>query len=70
MEFTVFLLGVTLAGICFFVWWLPWEKDREYIRMEIKRSLDSDERSYWEAELKKLYLAHTPLVGGFFRARR
>ena len=41
-------------------------QERDYIKMEIKRSNDK-EYYYWKRKLKKLYLSHIPIIGRFFR---
>lgn len=45
----------------------PLLKEREYIKMEIKRSFSKREYKYWKNKLKKLYLQHIPLIGRFWR---
>lgn len=44
----------------------PFLREREYIKMEIKRSFDEEEYRYWKRRLKKLYLRSIPFIGRFF----
>ena len=44
----------------------PFMKARDYIKMEMQRS-DGNEYYYWKSELKRLYKAHIPIIGRFFR---
>lgn len=46
--------------------YLPFKKDRKYIKMEMARTED-EEYLYWKRELRQLYLSSIPLVGRFFR---
>lgn len=56
VAFVVFFLNV----------YVPFKERRRYIKMEIKRSFEQQERLYWKKELKRLYLSHIPFVGRFF----
>ena len=68
------LIGMIVASIgVFFIlaillnFYLPFKKDRDYIKMEMERSYGVDEYRYWKRELKQLYLHSIPLIGRFFR---
>ena len=56
----------TISVLCVKVF-IPFKKQRDYIKMEMKRSLEEREYRYWRRELKKLYLQAIPLVGKLFR---
>ena len=47
--------------------YIPFKKERDYIKMEMQRSYEEDEYRYWRRELKYLYLRSIPLIGRFFR---
>ena len=56
----------TISVLCVKVF-IPFKKQRDYIKMEMKRSDEEQEYRYWRNELKKLYLQAIPLVGKLFR---
>ncbi len=67
---------ILLLGVIFLIFFatlafyfnviVPFVQEREYIKREIKRS-DGEEYYHWKRELKRLYLAHIPIIGRFFR---
>ncbi len=62
----VLMLGI-LALIAFIInVWIPYQRERKYIKMEMKRS-DGEEYYYWKRQLKRLYISHIPIVGRFIR---
>ncbi len=69
----LFLFLGVLVLIIFsgFIYWLkkvePFLRERRYIKAEIRRSFDEEERLEWEKDLKKLYLTSIPLIGKLFR---
>ena len=48
---------------------IPFQEQRSYIKMEMKRSTGSRERAYWKKELKELYMSFIPFYA-FFKRRR
>lgn len=44
----------------------PLIKEREYLKMEMRRSYNEYEYRYWKRELRRLYLRHIPIIGRFF----
>ena len=66
IAITIIAVFFTISVLCvkFFI---PFKKQRDYIKMEMKRSLEEPEYRYWRRELKKLYLRAIPLVGKLFR---
>ena len=72
-ENTFFIFAFVVAIVFFFIVIAlyfnviaPFMKARKYIKMEMKRS-NSKEYLYWKSELKRLYMAHIPIIGRFFR---
>lgn len=43
--------------------YLPFRKEKDYIKMEMERSFDKEEYLYWKSELKKLYISKIPIIG-------
>lgn len=68
MELLIFLGLAVFVVLSIAIWWLSWEQDRNYIKMEIRRSCDDDEREYWEKKLKLLYIERTPIIRWFYRS--
>ncbi len=58
----IFLLIIVHLNviICF-------KEKRNYIKMEKSRSIDEERYRYWKAELKRLYLESTPVIGKFLK---
>ncbi len=46
--------------------YLPFDRQRKSIKLEIERG-DSEEKEYWEKELKKLYISLLPFSGKFIK---
>ena len=44
--------------------YMPFVKERDFIKMEIARS-HGDSRVHYQHELKRLYLLQIPFIGGF-----
>lgn len=61
------IIGFFLILAFFINFFIPFKKERDYIKMEMARSYDEDEYRYWRRELKYLYLRSIPLIGRFFR---
>ena len=62
------IIVVIFLFLAFFVnVYLPFEKEKLYIKMEMKRSFSEDEYLYWKSELKHLYLKYIPFIGRFFK---
>lgn len=60
-------LGLLLLGILVVKFissvYMPFVEERDYIRMEIARS-HGDARIHYKHELRRLYLAQIPFIGG------
>jgi len=70
--FLVFLvfIEVLFIFIAFIVkFWIPFIKERGYIKMEINRS-SGGERKYWERELKIFYASHIPFLRYFIYKKK
>lgn len=63
----VWLLGIIILIFLIIVLQLnaiiSFKEERNYIKMEINRSLDDKKRLFWKNELKKLYLGSMPIIG-------
>ena len=70
-EFLIFIAAMIIGFfviLAFFInFFLPFKKERDYIKIEMERSYEEDEHRYWRRELKYLYLRSIPLIGRFFR---
>lgn len=70
----ILILLITIFVVLFVVaafivhFWLPFIKQRNYIKMEIRRS-DGEEKKYYERQLKLFYASHIPLVRRFIFKR-
>lgn len=70
----ILILLITIFVVLFVVaafvvnLWLPFIKQRNYIKMEINRS-DGEEKKYYERQLKLFYASHVPLVRRFIFRR-
>ena len=70
----ILILLITIFVVLFVVaafivnFWLPFIKQRNYIKMEIRRS-DGEEKKYYERQLKLFYASHVPLVRRFIFKR-
>lgn len=54
----LFILTVELY-VDFYV---PFKETRDYIKSEIKRAVNEDERSYWKDELHRFYICKMPII--------
>jgi len=61
------IIAAIIILVLFINFYLPFREERDYIKMEIERSLSEKERLYWEKQLKKLYLSCIPIFGRFFQ---
>ena len=61
------IIGFFLLLAFFINIFLMFSEERNYIKMEMSRSLDDEEYRYWKKELRLLYLRSIPIVGMFFR---
>ncbi len=61
------IIGVFMIGALFVNIYLPFRKERKYIKMEMARSCGEREYRYWQRKLKRLYLQSIPLIGRFFK---
>ncbi len=53
--------------IAFFInIYIPFRKERMYIKIEMERSFSEEEYLFWKRELKSLYFRAIPLIGKFF----
>ena len=48
--------------------WIPFIRQRIYLKMEIRRS-EGEERKYYERQLKLFYASHIPMVRRFIFKR-
>lgn len=46
---------------------IPFNEERQYIKMEINRSCSKQEYKYWKKEMKKLYLKSIPIIRWFVK---
>ncbi len=60
----ILILFVLLA--LYFNFIAPLVKEREYVKMEMRRSYSEDEYRFWKRELRRVYLRHIPIIGRFF----
>ena len=60
----VLIFFVLLA--LYFNFIVPFVKEREYVKMEMRRSYSEDEYRFWKRELRRVYLRHIPIIGRFF----
>lgn len=63
----VVIIGFFLFLALYMNSYLPFDEERNYIKMEMERSSKEEEYRYWRRELKYLYLRSIPLIGRFFR---
>lgn len=63
IMFLIFALIFIIISACAVI---SFKNERDYIKMEIERSTSEKELSYWNKELKKLYLRKIPIFGMFF----
>ena len=70
-EFLIFIaamiIGLFIILAFFINFFLLFNEERNYIKMEMARSYEEEEYRYWRRELKYLYLRSIPLIGRFFR---
>ena len=60
----VLIFFVLLA--LYFNFIVPLVKERENVKMEMRRSYSEDEYRFWKRELRRVYLRHIPIIGRFF----
>ena len=60
----VLIFFVLLA--LYFKFIVPLVKEREYVKMEMRRSYSEDEYRFWKRELRRVYIRHIPIIGRFF----
>lgn len=78
-AFDIFVLFIAAVLILFFVLvfaikfflteYLPFAEEREYIKEKIQ-SKSGEERAFWEAELKNLYIGVIPFLGDYIVRKR
>lgn len=61
------IIGGFIIFAFVFNFFIPFKKERDFIKLEMAQSLEEDEYRYWKRRLKYLYLRSVPLVGRFFR---
>ena len=67
MIFIIILFLAPLFLGSFYVnFYLPFDRQKKSIKLEIDRA-DSEEKEYWEKELKKLYISIIPFSAKFVR---
>ena len=74
-DYILVIAFIMLLGFIFIiaVWFnivMPFLDMRQYIKAEIKRSLDEDEYRYWKSELRDLYIEHIPIAGRLMRRKK
>ena len=62
----IIIIGSFLFLVFTFNVVMPFIEERNYIKMEMKRSED-EEYYHWKRKLKRLYLSYIPFIGWFFR---
>ena len=70
IRILIITIFVVLFVVAAFIvnFWIPFIKQRNYIKMEIRRS-DGEEKKYYERQLKLFYASHVPLVRRFIFKR-
>ena len=66
MEIIVVVIGIFLIISLYVNFYIPFKKERDYIKMEMERSYKQDEYRHWQRKLKRLYLRSIPFIGRFF----
>ena len=70
---TMFMIYVIVLIIAFIILYsyveifIPFNKERQYIKMEINRSCSKQECNYWKKEMKKLYRKSIPIIRWFVK---
>ena len=49
--------------------YLPFKKERNYIKMEIARAFEEEEYLYWKRKLKMLYISKIPIIRSIVRRK-
>ena len=66
--FMIFGIVLIIAFIVLYVEiFIPFNEERQYIKMEINRSCSKQEYKYWKKEMKKLYLKSIPIIRWFVK---
>ena len=62
------IIGLFLILAFYVNLYLPFKKERDYIKMEMGRSYEEEYR-YWKHELKMLYISKVPIVRSVVRRK-
>ena len=65
------IIPAVIIGFFLFIaflvnFYIPFKETRDYIKREISRSQEKEERKFWKNEMRKLYLSALPIIGRFF----
>lgn len=69
IAIVVVIIGIWLFLVFFINSYLPFKEERNYIKMEMKRSVKEKEYRYWRRELKMLYISKIPIVRSMVRRK-
>lgn len=67
MIFGVVLIIAFIVLYLYVDIFIPFNEERQYIKMEIKRSCSKQEYKYWKKEMKKLYRKSIPIIRWFVK---
>lgn len=67
MIVIVVIASVFLFFVFYINLYLPFQEEKNYIKMEMARSSEEKDYLFWKSELKRLYLSKIPIIGRFFR---
>ncbi len=68
LMFCFMILAIVLT-IIYLKIVMPFLEERNYIKMEMKRSFNEDEYIFWKKILVSFYLKHIPIVRRFGRKK-
>ena len=63
------VIGFALFCIFYVHLYVPFKEEKEYIKMEMKRSHSKESYRYWKRRLRKLYFSRMPVIGLFVRRK-
>lgn len=67
MIFGIVLIIAFIVLSLYVELFIPFNEERQYIKMEINRSCSKQEYKYWKKEMKKLYLKSIPIIRWFVK---
>ena len=74
-EILILILIITvIIGFHLFIkfyvnFYLPFIRERDYIKMEMIRSYDEEEYLHWKKRLKELYISRIPIIRSIVRRK-